>query len=199
MVKVIHRLSTLDSQFCTVYLPRLMFVAELKRFCGGLFLCGCVILAHTAFAAEEIVKGFAESKVAPASNGGEMAMKGFVLQPGFKVEIFAAEPHLANPVAFTVDDQGRFYVAETFRLHAGVTDIRGHMSWLDEELAGTSVEQRVEYMSQNEAKRIADYTKESDRVRLIWDADGDGKADHSTIFADGFNGLAEGLGAGVLA
>ena len=35
---------------------------------------------------------------------------------GLKVELFAAEPLLANPVAFCIDEQGRFYVAETFRL-----------------------------------------------------------------------------------
>lgn len=138
-------------------------------------------------------------KVAPASDEAERAMKGFRIPKDFKVELFAAEPLLANPVCFAIDEKGRFFVAETFRLHAGVTDIRGHMDWLDEELASKSVETRVEYMKQHEAKRIADYTKESDRVRLIWDNDGDGKADHSTIFADGFNGLAEGLGAGLLA
>jgi hypothetical protein len=33
-----------------------------------------------------------------------------------------------EPVAFCIDHQGRFYVAETYRLHTGVTDIRGHMN-----------------------------------------------------------------------
>src|SRR6185295_7737925 len=138
-------------------------------------------------------------KVAPASDEGERAMKRFRIPKGFKVELFAAEPLLANPVAFSIDEKGRFFVAETFRLHSGVTDIRGHMSWLDEELASTSVEERVEIMKRHEGKRIADYTKESDRVRLIWDSNNDGKADKATIFADGFGGVAEGIGAGLLA
>jgi quinoprotein glucose dehydrogenase len=138
-------------------------------------------------------------KVAAASDEGERAMKRFRIPPGFKVEQFAAEPLLANPVAFAIDEKGRFFVAETFRLHAGVTDIRGHMTWLDEELASKSVEERVEIMKRHEGKRIADYAKESDRVRLVWDSDGDGRADKATVFADGFNGVAEGLGAGLLA
>ncbi len=138
-------------------------------------------------------------KVAAASDEGERAIKRFSVPKGFKVELFAAEPLLANPVAFSIDEKGRFFVAETFRLHAGVTDIRQHMTWLDEELASTSVEERVEIMKRHEGKRIADYTKESDRVRLLWDSNGDGKADKSTIFADGFNGVAEGIGSGVLA
>jgi len=138
-------------------------------------------------------------KVAPASDEGERAMRRFRIPPGFKVEQFAAEPLLANPVAFAIDEKGRFFVAETFRLHAGVTDIRGHMTWLDEELASKSVEERVEIMKRHEGKRIANYTKESDRVRLVWDSDGDGRADKASVFADGFNGVAEGLGAGLLA
>src|SRR5687768_17342358 len=78
---------------------------------------------------------FSPPKVAEASNEGELAMKRFELPAGFKVELIAAEPHLANPVAFDIDHQGRFWVAETFRLHAGVTDIRGKNTWLDEDLA----------------------------------------------------------------
>src|SRR6185503_6479407 len=125
-------------------------------------------------------------KVAPASDEGERAIQRFRIPKGFKIELFAAEPLLANPVAFAIDEKGRFFVAETFRLHAGVTDIRNHMTWLDEELASTSVEERVEIMKRHEGKRITDYAKEGDRVRLLWDSNGDGKADQSTIFADGF-------------
>src|SRR5262245_33611486 len=59
--------------------------------------------------------------VAPPSKEGELAIKRFRVPKGFKVELFAAEPLLANPVAFCIDEQGRFYVAETFRLLSGVT------------------------------------------------------------------------------
>src|SRR5687767_1865495 len=138
-------------------------------------------------------------KVAPASDDAERAIRRFRVPKGFKVELFAAEPLLANPVAFAIDEKGRFFVAETFRLHSGVTDIRGHMSWLDEELASTSVQERVQIMKRHEGKRIVDYTKESDRVKLVWDHDNDGRADRSTVFADGFNGIEEGIGAGLLA
>src|SRR3954464_7802458 len=89
-------------------------------------------------------------KVAAASDDGERAMKRFRIPKGFKVELFAAEPLLANPVCFAIDEKGRFFVAETFRLHAGVTDIRGHMGWLDTELASKSVEERIAYMKKFE-------------------------------------------------
>ena len=62
--------------------------------------------------------------VKPASDEGEKAITRFRVPQGLKVELFAAEPLLANPVAFWPDDQGRFYVAETFRHGQGVTDTR---------------------------------------------------------------------------
>lgn len=136
--------------------------------------------------------------IAPASPDAERAIKRFRLQKGMKAELFAAEPLLANPVAFAIDDHNRFYVAETFRLHDGVTDIRGHMTWLDEELASKTVGERIEYMKKHEGDRIAKYTRFSDRVRFVWDRDGDGKADQSTVFAEGFNQIEDGIGAGLL-
>lgn len=137
--------------------------------------------------------------VQPASDEAETALKRFRVAKGLKVELAAAEPLLANPVAFHIDEHGRFYVVETFRLHAGVTDIRGHMDWLDEELAVKTVEERVAYMTRHEGKRIEDYKQHSDRLRLLWDGNGDGRADQSVVFADGFNGVADGIAAGVLA
>ena len=140
-----------------------------------------------------------EKEIAGASAEGELAIKRFKIAPGLKVDLWAAEPLLANPVAICTDEKGRWYVAETFRLHAGVTDIRGHMDWLNEELASQTVAERDAYMTKHEGKRIADYYSHTDRVRLLVDSDGDGKADKATVFADGFNHLHDGIGAGVLA
>src|SRR5579859_7570222 len=81
--------------------------------------------------------------IAPASEDAEHAIKRFKAAPGLKVDLWAAEPLLANPVAFCFDEKGRAYVCETFRLGAGVDDIRGIMPWLDEDLASRSVDDRV--------------------------------------------------------
>mgnify|MGYP003574961326 CR=1 FL=1 len=163
---------------------------------GVLFLLSVVF---TGFTGELITPGPATApKVAPASNEGELAMKGFVLPEGFKAELFAAEPYLANPVAFDIDHQNRFWVAETFRLHAGVTDIRGKDSWLDEDLASRTVEDRIAMMKRHEGANFSKYEENSERLKLILDTDGDGKADKSSVFADGFNTAADGIASGVL-
>jgi quinoprotein glucose dehydrogenase len=129
----------------------------------------------------------------------ELAIKQFKVPPGFKVELFAAEPQLANPVAFCFDEQGKCYVAETFRLHAGVTDIRGHMNWLDDDLASRTTEDLAAMFTKFLGPKVNELTNNSERVRLIEDRDGNGRADFSTTFAEGFNSMVDGIGAGVLA
>src|SRR6185369_16081910 len=140
-----------------------------------------------------------EPYVAPASNEGELAIKRIKPAPGLKVDLWAAEPMLANPVAFSFDEKGRAYVCETFRLGAGVDDIRGIMDWLNEELAARTVDDRMSEMKRHLGERLETYSKYSERIRLLEDRSGQGKADRATVFADHFNTPLDGLGAGVLA
>lgn len=44
----------------------------------------------------------------------EEAARKMTVPDGFTVEVVAAEPDLVNPVAMTIDDQGRFWVTESF-------------------------------------------------------------------------------------
>ncbi|MCE9594700.1 MAG: HEAT repeat domain-containing protein [Planctomycetes bacterium] len=119
------------------------------------------------------------------------------LADGLEATLWAAEPLLANPVCLYVTNHGDVYVAETFRHYAGVTDMRDHMDWLDDELAARTVADRVE-MFRKHADDFSWFTKDSDRVRLLRDTDHDGKADAATVFADDFFDPASGIGAGLL-
>lgn len=134
--------------------------------------------------------------VEEASDEAERSIARFEVAEGLDVRLFASEPMLANPVCFYVDDRGDVYVAETFRHHAGVTDMREHMGWLNEDLAAVAVEDRVAMFARHD--EIAKYGSEHDRVRLIRDLDDDGAADMALVFADGFNEPAAGIGAGLL-
>ncbi len=44
----------------------------------------------------------------------EAAAKKFTVPDGFAVEVVAAEPDIINPVAMAIDEQGRFWVTESF-------------------------------------------------------------------------------------
>lgn len=143
-----------------------------------------------------------EPKVAPASDEPARAAKKIRVPKGMTIDVWAAEPHLANPVAFCIDHKNRFYVAETFRLHQGVTDIRGHLKKagrLDDDLACRTVEDRVAMMKRWYGKSFPDNHVHHDRIRLIEDTTGKGKADRAVVFADGFNRPEDGIGSGLLA
>ncbi len=134
------------------------------------------------------------------SNEGEKAIKRFRVPADCRVELWAAEPLLANPVAFAFDEQGRCFVAETFRLHSGVTDNRNHMYWLNDDLASRTVADRIAmYRKHLKGKTYDSYSIDHDRIRLVWDSTGKGRADKSTVFADGFHHVEDGIGSGVLA
>src|SRR5262245_19421173 len=75
----------------------------------------------------------------PAKGSPEEALLAVQVDPKLKVTVWAAEPLIANPVAFCFDERGRAYVAETTRFDKGVPDTRGHMYWLDDDLACRTV------------------------------------------------------------
>jgi quinoprotein glucose dehydrogenase len=140
-----------------------------------------------------------QPKIRQSSEEGEKAISKFAYPKDLKVTLWASEPALANPVAFCHDVHGRVYVAETFRLHKGVTDNRSHSNWLDEELACRTVDDRVAMYKRKFANKIDDWQSEHERIRLLEDTNGDGKADRSVVYADGFKELPDGIAAGLLA
>src|SRR6516225_7602225 len=71
--------------------------------------------------------------------------------PGFEVKLFAAEPDIINPIAFTVDERGRLWVVECY-----------------------------EY-----PKRTPPGKKPRDRIKLLEDTTGAGRADRVTVWAEG--------------
>lgn len=165
--------------------------------------CCLAIVGTSAFAGDdrqvEIAKqgGFVP-KIQPASDEGVNAIKQFKLADGLSIDLWAAEPLLANPVAIATDEKGRWFVAETFRLHAGVSDIRAHMNWLEDELASKDLDSWLAILKGDPTVDFEKNAKNSERVQLVWDSKGTGKADSSKIFAEGFNEPLSGIGAGVL-
>ena len=137
-------------------------------------------------------------KLKPASNAGEEAIAKMRPAPGLKVELYAAEPMLANPVALNFDEKGRCYVIETWRFERGVIDIRGHMDWMDDDLACRTVEDRLKLVRRKMGPNARTFARYPDVVRLLEDTNGDGRADKSSVFAE-FHDMADGIAAGVVA
>ncbi len=83
------------------------------------------------------------------------AIDRMILQPGYKVELFASEPDIVNPIYMDWDEQGRLWVIESIEYPYP----RGF--WPD---GGGK-----------------------DRILILEDTNGDGKADEFTVFADSLN------------
>lgn len=137
--------------------------------------------------------------VSEASDEGIQAIQRFEIEPGFTVELVAAEPQLANAVAFAIDHKGRFYTSETYRYRSSVLDIRHYLPWLEDDMALRTVDERAEMVKEKLGEAGAQQLAiETEVVRLIEDTDDDGIADRSTVFADGFNTILDGIASGVL-
>jgi quinoprotein glucose dehydrogenase len=129
----------------------------------------------------------------------ELSVKRLEPATGLKVELFASEPLLQNPVAFSIDEKGRFFISETHRYKDSIFDITQRTAWLTNDLGTRTVGEREFFLRKTFGTNVGLLTKDSEIIRLVQDRDGDGRADSSSVFADGFNGITSGTAAGILA
>ena len=163
-----------------------------SHFLGLFFFLAASIFAHV-FAHEEDPP-YKKNTATP-----EQTLARLQLADGLRAELVAAEPMMRHPVCFWVDPTGKIYVCESDRQNRGVVDNRQYSFWVDDDLAARTVEDRAAFYKKHLGKSLAEFTKYDDRIRLLIDTDDDLRMDQSSIFADGFNGLVQGAGAGVLA
>jgi putative membrane-bound dehydrogenase-like protein len=86
---------------------------------------------------------------------------------GYELRVFAAEPEVVNPIAFTLDDRSRVWVVEGMTYPFRAKEQPGTPAGLGG----------------------------ADRVLVFEDTDGDGKADKRTVFMEGLN-LVSGIAVG---
>jgi putative membrane-bound dehydrogenase-like protein len=122
-----------------------------------------------------------------------------------------------DPVAISFDEKGRAYVTQTQRRKANDLDIRNNRDWIPDDLGFQSPDDKRAFYrkvftpgnSTANKKRVNDFNKDgrhdlldlqilSERIHLIEDTNGDGFADKTSIYADGFNDEIAGIAAGVL-
>jgi putative membrane-bound dehydrogenase-like protein len=146
---------------------------------------------------------------------------------GMAVSPWATEPMVRDITSLSFDGAGRAYVVETGRRRTSVFDVRGLGAWLEDDFAFRSTGDRQDFLRRvldpadpRYSAFVAAVTKagkggfqdfnrdgiidwndlevESERVRLLTDTDGDGRADRVETFVDDFRSPIGGVAAGVL-
>ena len=113
----------------------------------------------------------------------EEAVRRMKLPEGFTAQLVAAEPLVRQPVAMNFDDRGRLWVIQYLQYPnpVGLTRVS------------------VDRYSRTEYDRVPEPPprgpRGADRVTILEDTDGDGRADQAKDFVDGLN-LATGLALG---
>ncbi len=142
--------------------------------------------------------GAAESEHSVAST--QFMIAPLEISKDYRVSLFAAEPDAMNPIAISVDEVGRVFLAETDRYRDAVFDVVTQKpEWLPSDLSFRSVQDRTDFLKQTFKNHLEPLTRGSERVRLLQDNDGDGLAESSVVLADGFTSIPTGPAAGILA
>jgi putative membrane-bound dehydrogenase-like protein len=123
----------------------------------------------------------------------EAAAKMMTVPDGFSVEVVAAEPDIVNPVAMTIDEQGRFWITESLeypRREPGPgkdrvkiledTDGDGKMDKFTVFMDGLNIPSGIA------VGHGGVWVANSPDILFVQDTDGDGKADKQEVVVTGF-------------
>ncbi len=123
------------------------------------------------FPAAKIAKkpgtGLSPDVIAHAGLSAEKAAAAAKVPDGYELRVFAAEPNIINPIAFTLDDRGRVWAVEGMTYPNRAKDAPGTVPGMGGK----------------------------DRVIVFEDTDGDGRHDKRTVFMEGLN-LVSGIEVG---
>ena len=115
---------------------------------------------------------------APAALSPEESQQLFRLPQGFRIELVASEPHVADPVAMAFDAQGRILVCE---IHG--YNLEGYLDILELNKTGT-LDTAVRRILANDRAIQQAQQEQYGTVKLLTDTDGDGRVDRATVWAD---------------
>ena len=138
------------------------------------------------------------------------------LAPGLTFDLWASDSLAPDPIAISIDDEGRVYLTRTNRQKNSEFDIRGFRHWMTPSIALQSVEDRRAFLRSTFAPEKSkenewlkdlngdgshdwmDLTVEKEEVWRITDEDGDGRADVSERILNDFHEEVTDVAGGLL-
>jgi putative membrane-bound dehydrogenase-like protein len=123
------------------------------------------------------------------------SLKAFRLRPGFRIELSAAEPHLASPVALDFDEDGRLYVAEFLEFNQSASKRphgRGRIRLLEDTKGDGVFDKSTVFLDNVDSPTAVCcydggvFVGSVPNILYAKDTDGDGKADVRRVVFTGF-------------
>jgi len=139
---------------------------------------GTMSLLAWAWAVRLLGAGIEPAADAPQPLTPEDSLDRFQLAPGFRIELAAAEPLLADPTGMAFDARGRIFVCE---LHGYNLD--GHYDVLELNRTG-ALDRTVRRIPASRAAVARAEAETFGSVKLLEDSDGDGRCDRATVWAE---------------
>ena len=127
-------------------------------------------------------------------------LKSLKVADGMQPEVWAKDRQILNAIAIDIDEKGRVFASETSRWRkGGVIDVRNCMFLYKDDLQVKTYADRAAMIEKWKDKFPKDFfTKESERIRVLEDRKGEGKADSVSLFTDGFRDAVDGPAAGIM-
>ncbi len=138
------------------------------------------------------------------------------LAEGLKLEVWAVDSLVKDPIALQVNDRGEVFYTRSPRRHNSEFDIRGHQSWEIRSIAIQTIEDKRAFLqSELSPERSAentwladlngdgshdwkDMTVEKNEVYMLKDTDSDGMADFAQIQVQDFHDEVTDVAGGVM-
>ena len=153
---------------------------------------------------------------------GQAGRPGQTSSPSFpKLEFrkWSGDINVPDPVAVSVDNQGRVYATQTRRRKVQDLDIRNNREWIADDVGLKTVEEKRQFFKRvmaiggddaQQSKHVDDLNQDghhdwrdltviSEVIYRLVDSDNNGTADQITVFAEDFKTEVTGIAAGVLA
>lgn len=170
-----------------------------------LFLLACILPSASAITPEELNQRFKQLPTVPEEELPELpnqptSFRGLIEHDGLEGNTWVTFPFVENPGSFGFDPLGRLYVAEANRFWLGVPDLRGANELIRDDFQAVTVEDRLAMYEKYSASFPEGwFSKVADRIIRLEDRDGNGAADHRTLFSDIFKAPEDGIGFSILA
>lgn len=135
----------------------------------------------------------------PAMKNQPETFSGVVDHPGLEAHTWVRFPFVENPGSLGIDRNGRVFVGEVNRFWQGVPDLRGVNDFIQGDFRSETLEDR-EKLQRSIPGRFPEgfFTNTADRIIRLEDRDGNGAADHRSLFSDRFREPLDGLGFSLL-